>query len=117
MQETEVNAVEQLQETVEALERRINDLTLKAQITSSQLVGRTGLDRFFGEREFWENIIDVGASECHARCVRDLQAEYAAIAANTEYSDVQRQAAYNDALHRASECHNACDERFPIPIE
>ena len=108
--------VEELQKTVEALEARVNDLALKSQITTSQLIGKTGLDRFFGEREFWENITDVGDSECHKRCIETLQAEYAGIDQNTTYSPAERQAARAEALTRAQVCHNHCDERFPIPI-
>ena len=48
--------------------------------------GRDSTDSSASENS-GENIIDVGASECHARCMGDLQAEYAAIAANTVYSE------------------------------
>ena len=117
MQETDlVKAVEELQETVAALERQTNDLALKAQITSSQVFGRAGLDRFFGEREFWENIIDVGQSECSRRCIEVLQATRAGIAANTTYSDAERQAAYIKAADDAALCHKQCAEAFPTPI-
>lgn len=117
MQETDlVKAVEELEETVAALERRTNDLALKAQITSSQVFGRVGLDRFFGEPEFWENIIDVGQAECSRRCSEALQAAYAGIAANTTYSDAERQAAYQRALDDAALCHQRCAEAFPTPI-
>jgi hypothetical protein len=117
MQETDlVRAVEELQETVAALERRTNDLALKVQITSSQVVGRVGLDRFFAEPEFWENVIDVGQAECSQRCIKELQAAYAAIAANTTYSDAERQAAYQQALDNAALCHQRCAEAFPTPI-
>jgi hypothetical protein len=102
MQEKDrAKSVEELQEIVAALEMRINDLALKAQIVNSQLVGKIGLDKFFGGREFWDNITDVGTSECHQRCIEDLQAEYAGIDANTSYSAAQRQAARAEALARA----------------
>lgn len=117
MQETDlVKAVEALQETVAALERRTNDLALKSQITSSQVFGRAGLDRFFGEREFWENIIDVGQSECSQRCIEALQAERAGIAANTSYSDAERAEKYEEAAQNAALCHKRCAEAFPTPI-
>jgi hypothetical protein len=119
MQEKDgAKSVEELQEIVAALEMRINDVALKAQIVNSQLVGKIpGLDKFFGGREFWEpTFTDVGTYECHQRCIDDLQAEYAGIDANTSYSDTQRQAAYAEALARAQACHNHCDERFPIPM-
>ena len=106
MQETDlVKAVEELQKTVAALE-------FKAQMTS-RLFGRVGLDRFFGEREFWENIVDVGQSECSERCIESLQAERAGIASNTSYSDEERQAKYIEAANRAAECHKRCQESYP----
>jgi len=113
MQEADlVKTVEELQKTVAALEARTNDLTFKAQITS-KLFGRVGLDRFFGEPEFWENITDVGQFECSERCIESLQTENAAIAANTTYTDEERQAKYVDAAKRASECHQQCQQAFP----
>lgn len=107
-----VQVVEDLQKTVAALEARTNDLAFKAQITS-RLFGRVGLDRFFGESGFWENITDVGQPECAQRCIESLQAENDAIAANTGYSDQDRQAKYKEAADRAAACHKHCQESFP----
>ena len=108
--------VEELQKTVEALDARVNDLALKSQITASRMIGRFGLDRFFGEDDFWDNIIDVSDGECHKRCIDDLQAEYAGIDANTSYTDADRAKARDEALKRATACHNNCDQRFPVPL-
>lgn len=113
MQEADlVKTVEELQKTVAALEARTNDLAFKAQITS-KLFGRVGLDRFFGEPEFWENITDVGQSECSGRCIETLQAENAAITANTTYSEEECKAKYAEAASRAAQCHKDCQQRFP----
>ncbi len=106
MQETDlVKQVEELQKTVAALE-------FKAQITS-RLFRRVGLDRFFGEREFWENIIDVGQSECSERCSQTFAATNAAIAANQNYSDAERAAAYKEAADTVTLCHQRCQQQFP----
>jgi hypothetical protein len=106
--------VEELQERVAALEKRSDDLALKAQMTNQIFrFRRPGLIGTFGP-EFSGTIMEVGLSECSKRCIKDLQEERAAIAANTSYTDEQRLAAYERAADRAAACHEACAARFPI---
>jgi hypothetical protein len=102
-----------LAKTVEELQKKVETLELRAQMTS-RLFGRVGLDRFFGEPEFWENIVDVGQAECSQRCTQALQSETAAITANTNYTAAERTAKYKEATDRAAECHKRCQESFPI---
>src|SRR4051794_29658766 len=61
-----------LEARVEALEKRTTDLTLKSQIVGSLGFGKTGLDIFFGEPEFWENPYDSGQADCAKRCISEL---------------------------------------------
>ena len=107
MQDTE------LAKTVEELQKKVATLEFQAQMTN-RLFGRVGLDRFFSEPEFWENVVDVGQSECSQRCIRALQDENAAIAANASYTDAERQAKYKEASDRAAKCHHDCQGAFPI---
>lgn len=106
--------VEALQEAVATLEKRTDDLALKARLVTNLGVSKDLFDPLFGERGFWENIVDVGLSECSDRCIEELTRTRKAIAENTAYSDAERQQAYEEAMARAVACHKACAERFPI---
>jgi hypothetical protein len=103
--------VEQLQEAVAALERRHDDLALKTQMMSSRLLGSWGWDRFLSTPEFWENVMDVGLSECSKGCIKTLQDRRAEIA---NLPCEERAAAYAQASADAQECHRRCADRFPI---
>ena len=106
--------VEALRARVEELERRTGDLALKSQIVSSQLFGKTGLDRFFGEPEFWENPYDSGQADCSRRCIEELTVNREACDAIAD--STKRQNCYAEALSRAATCHTRCAQRFPPPI-
>ena len=71
-----VNAIEELQKSVAALEKRNNDLVLKAQIFSIRAGRNWGRDRFLSEPGFWENIYDSGLADCQGRCIKDLNQSY-----------------------------------------
>ena len=103
-----------LQSRVEALERRTNDFALKGQIISSQLFGKVGLDRFFGEPEFWENTYDSGQADCSRRCIKDLTAHRQACEALLD--PAERQRCYQEAADNAALCHERCAQSFPTPI-
>jgi len=105
---------EALKARIETLERRASDLALKSQIVGSQLLGQTGLDRFFGEREFWENPYDVGQAECSRRCIEELTVHRQACEGIGD--PTKRQACYAEAISRAATCHSGCAQRFPPPI-
>lgn len=106
--------VEELQEAVAALERRHDDLALKTQMMSTQLHENWGWDSFLSTPEFWQNVVDVGLSECSKACIKAAQEARADIAANTTYSDEERQAAYQQASEDAALCQKRCAERYPI---
>ena len=102
-----------LAKTVEELQKTVATLEFRAQITNG-LFRRVGLDRFFGEPEFWENIRDVGQSECSRRCTETFLATKAAIAANPDYSDAERLIEYGKAEDTVAACHRSCQQAFPI---
>jgi hypothetical protein len=106
--------IEALRTRIETLERRASDLALKSQIVSSQLFGKTGLDRFFGEPEFWENPYDSGQADCSRRCIEELATSRQAC--DGVGDPTKRQACYAEALSRAATCHTRCAQRFPPPI-
>lgn len=108
--------VEELQEALSALERRHDDLALKTQMMSTRLLGSWGWNRFLSEPEFWENIMDVGLSECSKRCSKTFRETKDAIAANTSYTPEQRQAAIQEAEDAFELCQKGCTDRFPIPF-
>jgi hypothetical protein len=102
-----------LEGKVQTLEKRNSDLALKGQIVSSQLFS-SGLDRFFGEPEFWENPYDVGQAECAKRCITTLTSERKAC---EDIADAtQRLQCFQGAVDRASTCQQQCASRFPPPI-
>jgi hypothetical protein len=103
--------VEELQEAVAALERRHDDLALKTQMMSSRLLGSWGWDRFLSTPEFWENVMDVGLSECAKACIEENQRRRAAIA---ELPCEERAAAYAQAAADVAQCQKNCADRFPI---
>ena len=76
-----------LEEKVGQLERRANDFALKGQILSDVTPSfETGLDRFFGEPEFWENTYDSTQADCSRRCSKDY-ADYQAICNDPNQTD------------------------------
>jgi hypothetical protein len=98
-----------LEEKVEHLARRANDFALKGQILADVTPSfETGLDRFFGEPEFWENTYDAAQAECSRRCSKDY-VEHQAICNDPSQTPPQEQAA---CLARARDtviaCHAAC---------
>ena len=107
--------VRELQESVADLERRHNDLVLKAQILSLKAAGGGwGWDRFLSEPEFWENTYDSGMADCASRCVSNLQQANAACDANhtmgsTEWTDCR-----SVALAEATQCHARCSAANPV---
>lgn len=105
---------EGLRSKVEALEKRTNDLALKGQIVGSLLFGKTGLDRFFGEPEFWENTYDSGQADCSLRCIQDLTARNKACEAMSD--PAKRLQCYESARSDAAICHSGCAQSFPTPI-
>ena len=108
-------SVSELDEKVATLERRNADFALKGRMVSNQLIGVSGLDRFFAEPEFWENTYDVGQVECSKRCIEALTAERGAC---DDISDpAERERCVKEALDRAVECHRRCAERFPTPFD
>ena len=108
-------AVEALQESVAALEKRNKDLVLKAQILSIRATtGNWGFDRFLSEPEFWENIYDSGLADCQGRCIRDLTAGYRACDANHEEGSPEWNACRSEALDRAVLCQKRCSEANPV---
>jgi hypothetical protein len=111
-----IRRVEALQEAVAALEKRNSDLALKAQIVSSQLFGKVGLDRFFAEPEFWENTYDSGQADCSRRCIEELHTAYAACDAQHPEGSEERANCRAIALANSSKCHQRCAEAFPPPI-
>jgi hypothetical protein len=105
-----VKTVEGLQERVAELEKRNSDLTLKAQMLSTHLLGRSGLDRFFAEREFWENTYDSSVADCQSRCIRNLNTAYAACDENHAKYSVQWLACRATALDEAALCQQRCSQ-------
>jgi hypothetical protein len=110
-------AVEALQAKVETLEKRNSDLALKGQIIGGLLFGKTdtfGLDRFFGEPEFWENTYDSGQADCSARCSKNYQEEMQAC--NRIEDPTERQQCIQRAYDTVVSCHSNCAQMFPTPI-
>jgi hypothetical protein len=107
------NEIEALQDRVETLEKRTSDLALKGRIVGS-LFGKTGLDIFFGEPEFWENPYDSGQADCARRCIEDLTERRKACEAMTD--SAERQACYQSAVNDAALCQSRCSQAFPRPI-
>jgi hypothetical protein len=103
-------AVEALRESVAELEERHNDLVLKTEIMSSQLIGTSGLDRFFGEPEFWEKVYNSGRADCAGRCIKQA-AEHRKACAEIEDPD-ERLACYEEAARNAAACQQQCAEQF-----
>lgn len=106
-------SIDDLASRVEALERRTNDLALKGQILGSAF-GKSGLDQFFGEPEFWENPYDVGQAECAKRCIQEAATAREACANITD--STARLACYESAAESAARCQAQCSSRFPPPI-
>jgi hypothetical protein len=102
--------VEALRESIADLEKRNADLALKTQIVTSQLIGKTGLDRFFGEREFWDNIYDSGMADCAKRCIDQAAEDRRECAKITD--PAKRLACYEEASSRAAKCQQNCSESF-----
>jgi hypothetical protein len=102
-----------LEGKVQTLEKRNTDLALKGRIVSSQLFS-SGLDRFFGEPEFWENTYDVGQAECAKRCIATLTSERKDCEKIADAT--QRLQCVQGAVERASNCQQQCAGRFPPPI-
>jgi hypothetical protein len=112
MQDELAKTVEGLQERVAELEKRNSDLTLKAYMLSTHLLGRSGLDRFFAEPEFWQRIRDTGLADCQSRCINDLHTAYAACDANHTKGSAEWQACYATALDDAALCQKRCSQEF-----
>lgn len=67
-----------VEERLDALERRVDDYSLKSEILSDVTPSfDTGLDRFFAEPEFWENTYDSAQAECSRRCSKAYAAHLA----------------------------------------
>ena len=102
-----------LEARVETLEKRNSDLALKGQIVSNHLFA-SGLDRFFGEPEFWENTYDSGQADCAKRCISTLKSENQACEAIAD--PTERQQCFAAALARASTCQQQCSASNPPPL-
>ena len=111
--DTTAKKVAALEAKVETLEKRNSDLALKGRIVSSQLFS-SGLDRFFGEPEFWENTYDSGQADCAKRCISTLASERKACENIADAT--QRQQCFQGAVDRASRCQTQCSASFPPPI-
>lgn len=96
--------VQALETNVNALQKRVDDLALKTQITSGLGFG-SPLDNFFNSPEFWENTYDSGQADCSKRCIKVLQTHRAACA---EKPEAQRLQCYQEASSAASKCHVGC---------
>lgn len=105
--------VRELQETVARLERRHDDLVLKAQIFSLRATRTWGWDRFLSEPEFWENTYDSGMADCAGRCIRTLNDEYRACDAKYDENSTEWQNCRAEALGRAVLCQERCAEANP----
>lgn len=107
--------VRELQQSVADLERRHNDLVLKAQVLSIRAAGGTwGWDRFLSEPEFWENVYDSGMADCASRCIRDLQAAKAACDAEHTEGSSEWNHCRSVALADAVLCQNRCSAANPV---
>ncbi len=111
--DTTAKKVAALEAKVETLEKRNSDLALKGRIVGSQLFG-SGLDRFFGEPEFWENTYDSGQADCAKRCISTLTSERKACENIADAT--QRLQCFQAAVDRASKCHRQCSASNPPPI-
>jgi hypothetical protein len=112
MQDELAKTVEGLQERVAELEKRNSDLTLKAYMLSTHLLGRSGLDRFFAEPEFWQRVYDSGLADCQSRCIRNLQTSYAACDKNHAKDSPEWRACRATALDEATLCQQRCSQEF-----
>jgi hypothetical protein len=109
-----VNAVQDLQKSVAALEQRNRDLVLKAQIFSMRAARTWGWDKFLSEPEFWENIYDSGLADCQGRCISNLQEEYKACDTAHEKYSTEWENCRAEALGRAVLCQERCADANPV---
>ena len=99
-----------LEERLDALERRVDDYSLKSEILSDVTPSfDTGLDRFFAEPEFWENTYDA-AQAAVVRAVAPKQyAEHLRICDDPIQTPREEQAACRtQARATVVACHMSC---------
>ena len=99
-----------LEQRVEVLERKSEDLALKGKIVSSQAFG-SPLDNFFAADGWWENPYDSGQADCARRCITASTTHRASCAKKDE-SD--RLACYQEASDNAANCQRQCS-KMPAP--
>ena len=108
-------AIRELQQSVAALQRRQDDLALKAQVFAIKAAGGTwGWDRFLSEPEFWENVYDSGMADCASRCIRNLQRAYASCDTNHTKGSPEWAHCRSVALADAALCQDRCSEANPV---
>lgn len=96
-----------LEQRVEVLERKSEDLALKSKIVSSQMFG-SPLDNFFAEEGWWENPYDTGQADCAKRCIAAAATHRAACAEKDV--DSERLACYQEASDNAANCQRQCSK-------
>jgi hypothetical protein len=97
--------VQTLEANAQEMQKKADDLRLKARIVTSSHLGRSPLEDFFNSPEFWENTYDSGQADCARRCIEANQqhrAECAKLPAN------KQEACYRDALDRVTNCQKGC---------
>lgn len=87
------------------LQRQVEGVTLKSEVTSS-LLFRSPLQDFFASPEFWQQTYDSGQADCARRCIRANQEQRAACAKLPAGADQAR--CYDDALQRVTACQRGC---------
>lgn len=98
-----------LEEKVEHLERRANDFALKGQILADVTPSwETGLDRFFGEPEFWENSYDASQAECSRNCTKSYLEHQAICNDPGQTPPAEREACLARADATVRVCHANC---------